>query len=151
MTEITFYQIDDTLSKAIAPLLIKVLDEKKKAVVFCKNPAKFKEIDDGLWTYGKYKFIPHLTPADKEISEKFGWERQPILLTSEENNLNDASYLALVEEASQDFIASFERVFYFYEASDVAAAKAFSGKIAKMLKKVSSYKKEAGKWVAAAL
>jgi len=147
MTEINFYQIDDLMAKSLAPLLIKVRDEKKKAVVFCKNQIKFKEIDDGLWTYGKYKFIPHLTSLDKDIAAKFGWERQPILLTSDEVNLNKAEYLALIDEASQDFILQFERVFYLYESSDLITAKNLAKKLEKVVSKVNSYKKEAGKWI----
>lgn len=142
MTEINFYQIDDVITKALAPLLIKVTDEKKKALIYCTNAAKFKEIDDSLWSYGKYKFVAHATLADKELAE-FGWQRQPVFLIDREENINEADYLVLTSEASEAFISKFARVFYFYEAQDVAAVKKF----AKQFKKVNAYKKVDAKWV----
>ena len=54
-------------------------------LIFCENEARLKEIDDSLWTYGKNKFIPHATLADKIVQE-FGWQRQPVFLTNEEKN-----------------------------------------------------------------
>jgi len=148
MTEINFYQIDDVITKSLAPLLMKVMEDKKKALIFCTNAAKFKEIDDSLWTYGKYRFIPHLTASDKEIAAEFSWERQPILLNNKEENLNKADCLVMIDEVSQDFMLNFARVFYFYDEVDAGLAKALAKKFEGVVKKVSSYKKEDGKWVA---
>jgi len=141
MTEINFYQIDDLITKSLAPLLIKVTDEKKKALIYCTDSAKFKEIDDSLWSYGKYKFIAHATLADKELAE-FGFARQPIFLIDREENINEADYLVLINEASEGFISKFSRVFYFYEAQNISAVKKFS----KQFKKVNAYKKVDAKW-----
>ena len=151
MTEINFYQIDDVITKSLAPLLMKVMEDKKKALIYCTNAAKFKEIDDSLWTYGKHRFIPHLTPLDKEIAAEFGWERQPILLNNKEENLNKADCLVMVDEASEAFALGFKRVFYFYDAIDAGAAKAIAKRFDGKVKKVNSYKKEDGKWVASGL
>ena len=142
MTEINFYQIDDVITKSLAPLLIKITDEKKKALVYCVDAAKFKEIDDSLWSYGKYKFIAHATLADKDLAE-VGLARQPIFLINREENINEADYLVLVSEASEAFISKFARVFYFYETQDIVAVKKF----AKQFKKVNAYKKVDAKWV----
>jgi len=146
MTEINFYQIDDAITKSLAPLLIKVVDDKKKALILCQDAAKFKEIDDSLWSYGKYKFIAHATLADKDL-EQFGWTRQPVFLTNQEENVNEADYLILTKEASEAFIAGFARVFYFYEAQDLEVVKKFS----KKFKKVNAYKKIDAKWASANL
>ncbi len=132
-TEINFYQVDETIIKALAPLLIKVLDEKKKALVFCGSENLVKEIDASLWSYGRSKFIPHITVFDKE----FEMNRQPILITNKEENLNKADYLVFLDQPSDAFISSFSRVFHFYEP----------GKLTAKLKPTNSYKKEDGKWV----
>jgi DNA polymerase III subunit chi len=132
-SEINFYQVDETIIKAMAPLLIKVLEEKKKALVYCANQEKVKEMDAALWTYGRSKFIPHITNLDKE----FSFQRQPILITDKEENLNKADYLVFLDEPSEAFISSFSRVFYFYE----------EGKLAAKSKPKNSYKKQDGKWV----
>lgn len=131
--EINFYQVDETIIKSLAPLLIKVLDEKKKALVFCADQKQIAEIDASLWTYGRSKFIPHVTISDKEFKMK----RQPILITDKEENTNEADYLVFLSEPSEVFISKFARVFYFYE----------EGKFAAKVKAKNSYKKELGKWV----
>ncbi len=132
-SEINFYQVDETIIKSLAPLLIKVLEEKKKALVFCANQNQVKEIDASLWSYGRNKFIPHVTISDRE----FVMERQPILITDKEENSSKADYLVFLSEPSEAFISKFSRVFYFYE----------EGKFAAKSKPKNSYKKVDGKWV----
>ncbi len=144
MKEINLYQIDDTIAKTMAPLLIKILEEKKKAFVYCSDKAKIKEIDDGLWVFGKVRFIAHVTIFEKDIEEISSWQRQPILISNEEDNKNEASHLVLASECSHDFIKNFERVFYFYEEYEGAKIKEFAQKFAK----INSYKKIDGKWKA---
>lgn len=131
--EINFYQVDETIIKSLAPLILKVLEEKKKAVIFCKNAAQVAEMDASLWSYGRNKFIPHITNLDKD----FEMPRQPVLITDKEENLNKADYLVFLQEPSEKFLAGFSRVFYFYE----------EGKRAAKIKPTNSYKKENGKWV----
>ncbi len=133
-SEINFYQVDETIIKSLAPLLLKVLDEKKKALVFCANAAQIKEIDGALWSYGRNKFIPHVTDLDHK---EFEMERQPIVITDKEENPNKADYLVFLSEPSEGFVTGFKRVFYFYEP----------GKLQAKLKPTNSYKKESGKWV----
>ena len=141
--EINFYQVDETIIRSLAPLLLKVLDEKKKALVFCENPTQIKEIDGALWTYGRNKFIPHVTIEDKE----FVMERQPILITNREENSNKADYLVFLDAPSDTFLQEFARVFYFFEETELENAK----KIAKKIKPTNSYKKEDGKWIKSSL
>ena len=112
-------------------MLIKVLEEKKKALVFCANQNQIKEIDDSLWSYGRNKFIPHVTVSD----ENFVAERQPIFITDKEENSNKADYLVFLSEPSESFISSFKRVFHF-----------FDGKSSAKVKPTNSYKKIDGKW-----
>jgi len=130
--EINFYQVDETIIKSLAPLLLKVLEEKKKALIFCRSENQIKEIDGSLWSYGRNKFIPHVTISDKD----FVMDRQPILITNKEENTNKADYLVFLDEPDEAFISKFSRVFYFYE-----------GKATAKIKPTNSYKKQDGKWV----
>jgi DNA polymerase-3 subunit chi len=134
-SEVNFYQVDEALGKSVAPLLLKILEEKKKALIFTKNEALIKEIDAALWSYGRNKFIPHITIFDKE----FELTRQPILISNKEENSNQADYLLFLDEPSESFVSSFARVFYFFE----------EGKKSSKLKPTNSYKKQDGKWVKA--
>ncbi len=143
--EINFYQIDDVVTKSLAPLLIKVLEDKKKALIFCADKAKIKEIDDSLWTFGKNRFIAHLTIFEKDIEQISNWKRQPILLSNEEENKNDADYLVIIDEPSNAFVSSFKRVFYFYDSSAIENVKKFAKKMGEDFK-IKSYKKIDTKW-----
>ena len=145
--EINFYQCDESITKSIAPLMLKILEENKKALIFASDLARISEIDSGLWSYGKNKFIPHITISDKD----FIFERQPILISNKEENSNKADYLILVEEASEAFLSNFSRVFYFYDSLTSEAAKKAEKKYRALAKKFNSYKKSEGKWVKAAL
>jgi DNA polymerase IIIc chi subunit len=133
--EINFYQTDEVVSKSIAPLMLKVLDDKKRVFIFCKNPAQIKEIDSALWNYGRNKFIPHAVISDREFDPK----RQPILIGDKEENLNSADFLLFIDEPSKAFISSFARVFHFFE----------EGKNQSKIKPTNFYKKVSGKWVKA--
>ncbi len=138
-TEITFYQIDESLVKALAPLLLKMIDEKKKVLIFCSDQSKIQEIDGALWGYGRNKFIPHTTIFDKEFSLR----RQPILISNCEENSNEADYLIFLDEVSEAFLSSFSRVFYFFGSEKSSTAL----DLAKKLKPKNFYEKRDGKWV----
>ena len=145
-TEINFYQIDDVYAKSIAPLLIKAMDEGKKSFIFCSDEVKLAEIDKVLWQFSKTKFVPHVTNKETDIEEISSWERQPILLSDEEDNKNKADYLVLIDEPSSDFIAKFSRVFYFYTDEQIDEAKKFAAKFNEGNSKLKSYKKLDDKW-----
>ena len=130
--EINFYEVDEGVVKAMGPVLLKILDEKKRAFIFIKNLEKIKEIDASLWSYGRSKFIPHVTIFDKDFES----EKQPILISNEEKNLNNADYLIFLDEPNQDFLKGFSRSFYFFENSPNCLN----------VKADNFYKKQAGKW-----
>lgn len=142
MSEINFYQCDEQIARLIAPLMLKIIDEKKKVVIVTQT-SQIKEIDDILWSYGKNKFIPHITVFDKE----FDFKRQPIVITDKEENINDANYLVFTKEVANDFILSFERSFYFYDQLNIDEAEKLAKKYQKIANKFVSYKKQDGKWV----
>lgn len=145
-TEINFYQIDDVYAKSIAPLLIKAMDEGKKSFIFCPDSDKLAEIDKVLWQFSKTKFVPHVTNKENDIDELSSWDRQPVLISDEEDNKNKADYLILIDEPTMDFVNKFNRVFYFYTDEDFGKAKSFAANFKKDDQKVKSYKKYDGKW-----
>lgn len=139
--EINFYQCDETIAKSIAPLILKILEENKKALILSSNPVQIQEIDGGLWTYGKNKFIPHIIAGDKDFANH-DIKRQPIIISDKEENLNQADYLVFLNQPSDNFISKFSRAFYFFEEENFAKAQ----DLAKKLKPNNSYKKIDGKW-----
>ena len=141
--EINFYQVEELTNKEIAPLLIKILDEGKKTFLLCQNQKKLEEINSGLWSYGRNKFIPHILDCDKG----FDLKRQPILLSTEEKNLNEAEYLVLLGRSSLNFLKKFPRSFFFCESHNLDSAKEFLSEIKSSISNCNSYKKEDGKWI----
>ena len=130
--EINFYEVDEGVVKAMGPILLKILDEKKRAIIFIKNLDKIKEIDASLWSYGRSKFIPHVTIFDKDFEST----EQPILISNEEKNLNNAHYLIFLDAPSKNFLNEFSRSFYFFENSPNCPN----------IKADNLYKKDKGKW-----
>ena len=145
--ELNFYQIDDVYTKSMAPLLLKILEEGKKVIIFCQDEAKMQEVDKGLWQFSKTKFVPHVTNLEKDIEELSSWQRQPVIISNEEENKNDADHLVLIDRPSPDFIKKFSRIFYFYDSQMLDEAKKLHQENSGNTTKIKSYKKEAGKWV----
>jgi len=137
--EISFYQYDDLLVRSLAPIVIKSLEEKTKVLILCQDENQIREVDLTLWSYGRNKFIPHVKISDKG----FDIQRQPVLITDNQENLNEAEYLIFLVAPKEEFIKQFKRAFYFYEACDGAFAKELS----KSLSPKRSFKKEEGRWV----
>lgn len=140
--EINFYQIDDLLYKSIAPLLLKILEENKKALVFCRDEQNIKMIDDGLWSFSKTKFVPHATQADK-----LDPLRQPVFISDKADNTNKAEYLIMTDPVDDDFLQQFNKVFYFFEVKDLDNARRMWTEFKKKSFNIGYYKKEDGKWI----
>lgn len=144
MSEINFYHCDDIVAGSIAPLMQKVIGEGKKSLIYVFS-SQVKEMDMALWSYGKNKFIPHVTIFDKE----FDFKRQPIVITDQEDNANDANYLVMTNPTSPAFMQLFSRVFYFYDALGVEQANNLIGNSKTLFETVNLYKKVNGKWMRA--
>lgn len=139
--EATFYQVNIIDSQSLAPLLFKIIDQDKKALVYCQDTNKIKELDASLWSYGRNKFLPHITIFDNN----FDFLRQPILLSNQQENHNQADYLILLSKAENNFIKNFNRIFYFY--NDDSEIKDIKNDLLDSSFSIKSFKKDGAKWV----
>jgi DNA polymerase-3 subunit chi len=139
--EINFYQVDDIIYKSIAPLLIKLLDEEKKALIYCQNEQQIDEIDGGLWSFSKTKFIPHGTKNTKLEPTK-----QPIFITDQLENSNQAEYLVMLDEVEEKFLGQFEKIFYFFGSGNVSDARKLWTNYKKQSFTLNFYRKTEGSW-----
>lgn len=146
--EIKCYQCDESIVKSIALLLTKIIEEKKRAFILLdtenQESAKqqAKDIDEGLWSFSKTKFIGHSTIFDKD----FNPERQPVLISNQEENINNSDYLILTAKATTNFISKFEKTCYFYNEDSSYSLKIIS-QLREVAGKFNSYKKFQGKWI----
>ena len=146
--EINCYQCDESIVKSIALLLTKIIEEKKRAFILLdtenQESAKqqAKDIDEGLWSFGKTKFIGHSTIFEKD----FNPERQPVLISNQEENINNSDYLILTTKTTKNFISKFEKACYFYNEDSNYSLKIIS-QLREVAGKFNSYKKFQGKWI----
>jgi DNA polymerase IIIc chi subunit len=139
--EVNFYQTDDIIHKAMAPLLQKILEDKKKVLIYSKNSDLLKQIDDGLWSFSKTKFLPHSTKFEKSDPLK-----NPIFLTDDEANENKAEFLIMLDKADDDFAKKFTKIFHFFDNNNLSEAKKLWIYYKQKSANLNFYKKLDGKW-----
>ena len=139
--KINFYQIDDILYKSIAPLLLKIMEENKKVLIYCQDEQQLNEVDNGLWSFSKTKFLPHGTKKDKIKPDK-----QPIFITDKIDNSNQADYLVIFVEVEEKFLSQFDKIFYFFGSGNLADARKLWKKYKEQNFSLNFYKKENNKW-----
>ena len=123
MTEVLFYHLTGQTPEQVLPsLLHKSLDRGWRAVVQGTSEERIEALDAHLWTWRDDSFLPHGMWRDAEAAE------QPILLTIDEKNLNNAAVRFLIEGADMPAdTAAYERVVLIFDGEDseaVAAARA---------------------------
>jgi DNA polymerase IIIc chi subunit len=141
--EANIYQVDSIDSLTIAPLLFKFLEQQKKAIIYCHDIEIIKKLDNSLWSYGRNKFLPHITIFDKD----FDMKRQNIILSNEEINPNNAQYIILLDRASPQFLKQFSRIFCFNLINDNGKFLSFKKDFQDNLFTIKSYKKDGNKWI----
>lgn len=115
MAELWFYHLERSeLERALPPLLEKCLQRGWRALVRGGVAERLDELDTSLWTYRDDSFLPHGRDGASA-------ERQPVLLTTQAGNPNNAKVLFLVDGAEAGDIASFERACLVFDGRDEAA------------------------------
>ena len=91
MTETLFYHLERRSLDAVLPGLIeRTIERGWRAVVKTDSSERADAIDNLLWTYNEQSFLPHAQSGDGNP------KRQPVLITIEDENPNDAQVLFLV-------------------------------------------------------
>jgi DNA polymerase-3 subunit chi len=120
--EVWFYHLERTpLDQALPELLEKTLQRGWKALVRTTSPQRAEHFDGRLWTYADDSFLPHGLASEPEAA------RQPVLITTADDNLNAAQVLFLIDGAEEDRFEGYLRCIDLFDGSDehaVAAARA---------------------------
>ena len=144
--ELWFYHLErSNVEAALAPLLEKCLQRGWRALVRGGAEARLDVLDQALWTYRDESFLPHGRSGRDEPAT-----RQPIWLTSANDNPNSAQALFLIDGAEPGDLAGFERACLLFDGRDepaLAQARA-RWKEAKAAGLEASYWREtgAGRW-----
>lgn len=116
MTEVRFYHLQrTTLEAALPPMLEKTLSRGQRAVVLLGSAERVETLASRLWTYAERSFLPHGTARDGRP------EQQPIWLTAEDENPNQAQVLFLADGARAAQIGGFELCVELFDGNDEAA------------------------------
>ena len=114
--EVWFYHLERTsLDQALPELLEKTLARGWKAIVRATAPQRVEHLDGWLWAYRDESFLPH-APADEP-----GAARQPILITTGDENPNAADALFLVDGAEPGELGAYTRCVVLFDGGDEEA------------------------------
>ena len=115
VAEVLFYHLTESkLEDALPPLLEKSVERGWKVAVQTRDAERRDALDPHLWTYRDQSFLPHGT--DEGASP----DRQPVLLTVEQGNLNSASVRFLVDGAEPPDDLVYDRVVFVFDGYDAA-------------------------------
>ncbi len=91
MSEVLFYHLERrTLDDVLPGLVEKTLERGWRALIRAESADRAQALDNLLWTYSEETFLPHAQLGDGNA------RRQPVLITVEQQNANDANVLFLV-------------------------------------------------------
>lgn len=106
MTSIRFYVLKSNQLQARLLLACKLIEKaytlKLHTYIHTENAAMSLQLDDLLWTYNDFTFIPHeLAPTTKKNT--------PVLIGHDFEPLEQCDYLINLSSSMPDFFARFER------------------------------------------
>ncbi len=119
MTEIRFYHLTrKSLEAALPELLSKAYGRGSRTVVRTSSTQQTEQINDLLWKYHPNSFLPHGSRSDGNA------EMQPVWITEEEDNPNNAEMLFIIGTASDINIDSYNLVCFLFDGHDEEAVAA---------------------------
>jgi DNA polymerase-3 subunit chi len=114
--EVWFYHLERTaLDQALPELLDKTLARGWRALVRTGAAERLEHLDGWLWSYREDSFLPHGLAGEPMAA------RQPVLLTTGEDNPNAANALFLIDGAEPGTLTGFERCILLFDGRDPEA------------------------------
>ena len=91
MTETLFYHLERrSLDDVLPTLVTRTLERGQRVLIKADSADRASALDNLLWTYDDQSFLPHAQVGDGDA------KRQPVLITTEDENANSANVLFLV-------------------------------------------------------
>ena len=113
MTEVHFYHLQrQPLERALPQLIEKCLERGWRCVVQASSSERMDALDSLLWTYRDDSFLAHGTDRETDPAE------QAVLLTTKSENANRAEVRFLVDGATTDELASYQRAIFLFDGND---------------------------------
>ncbi len=116
--EVSFYHLTQgSLEKSVAKLLEKVYLAGMRSVLLFENAETLATYNKLLWTFSSLTFLPHGSKSEGQPEE------QPLWLSTEFENPNEASVLACVEGTQISAFKDFKRCLDIFNGHDDDAVK----------------------------
>lgn len=116
MTETLFYHLERrSLDDVLPGLVERTLERGWRALIKAESADRAAAIDNLLWTYDDQSFLPHAQVGEGDA------KRQPVLVTTEDANANEANVLFLVggaEPPAWDGAEAFTRIVLMFDGRD---------------------------------
>ena len=112
---VDFYHLQKQVLEDVLPKLIeKAYSTGEKIKIKIGTEQRIEFINSLLWTYNEESFLPHGSKEDGFA------DLQPIWLTEDDKNPNDAEFLFLVDGAnvSQSEVVNFQRIFNIFDGNN---------------------------------
>ncbi|MEP1142858.1 MAG: DNA polymerase III subunit chi [Henriciella sp.] len=117
-TEWWFYHLQrTTLERAVGPLLEKCLERGWRVLAISPDASRRAALDEALWTYDDQSFLPH----GQAEADGLAAEEQPILISDNNENKNQASVALLMDGVELPVNAAFERCMVMFDDGDSSA------------------------------
>jgi len=111
--EVWFYHLERTgLDQALPELLDKTLQKGWKAIVRSSMADRLEHLDGWLWGWRDDSFLPH------GLAEEPFAARQPVLLTTGQDNPNGAQALFLIDGAEAGDLEGYARALVLFDGKD---------------------------------
>ena len=115
-TEVYFYHLESrSLEQVLPTLLERSLERGWRAAVQAASKERVEALNTLLWTYREDSFLPHGSASDGTP------HAQPIYLTDEEDNPNEAAVRFLVDGAALEDASGYVRVVHMFDGRDGGA------------------------------
>jgi DNA polymerase-3 subunit chi len=120
MTEILFYHLQNQPIERVLPALLeKSIERGWRVIVQASTEERVEALDAHLWTYRDDSFLPHGTWRGTESAD------QPVLLTVNDDNPNQASVRFLIDNAPMpDNASDYQRIVLIFDGEDADAVAA---------------------------
>ena len=113
MTQVSMYELTVTpLEKTLPKLMEKVFESGKNSIIMASSEDRVENLNNILWTFSTLTFLPH-------GSKKDGFaDLQPIWLTTQQENPNEATVMVLTDGAQHCDLEKFERCLDIFDGSE---------------------------------
>jgi DNA polymerase III subunit chi len=115
-TEVYFYHLENrSLEQVLPTLLERSLERGWRAAVQAASKERVEALNTLLWTFREDSFLPHGAASDGTP------QAQPIYLTDDEENPNEAAVRFLVDGAALEDASGYVRVVHMFDGRDADA------------------------------